>query len=254
MTVADALQAAGVTVHDAQVPPRPGTWTPFGVLWHHVGDLPPAALKVPPPALKLCQDGRADLPGPLCQWLVDGDGGWWWITDGRANHAGNGDGDVHDWLLANPATRAPDPPRPDVDTDSGNGFLIGVEVEGNGNWSAPVHASMIAGTRALLAHYQLPVDSVIGHKEWTKRKPDPAGIDMAAARNALRNPQPQPEDQEMLIYFSDEDVDGLEIASDHGNLTGLTDERTRDSLIHAGFVKVAVSGEYFALLKSKTTR
>lgn len=70
------------------------------------------------------------------------------------------------------------------------------------------------------------------------------------------HPGPPPihvEDDMQLIYFSDEDSEGLEIASDNGNMTGIPDERTRDSLLRAGFQKVAVSAAYFELLKSKTT-
>ncbi len=192
-TPLDALRAAGLIVHEA--------------------------LAVPPPALKLVQQGRGDLPGPLCQWLVDGEGGWWWITDGRANHAGAGDQDTLDWLLAD--ARPDDPPRPNQDGPGGNRYLVGVEVEGNGNWSPQVHDSMLRGTRALLAHYQLRRDNCIAHKEWTRRKVDPAGIDMAHARAALRAipppplPQPEPsqEDDDMIrIYDLTFDNDAVQYA------------------------------------------
>ena len=200
VTPLDALEAVGLTVYDHRVAPRPGGWEPFGVFWHHVGNLPPRALVVPAPSIGLCQRGRSDVPGPLCQWLVDGEGGWNWITDGRANHAGSGDRDVFEWLIA-AGVRADDPPRANGDDSSlMNRYTVGVEVEGNGNWSPKVYDAMLRGTRALLKHYDARRDNLVSHKESTTRKADPAGIDMHAARAWLRQhptpppiPQPQPD-------------------------------------------------------------
>jgi hypothetical protein len=39
---------------------------------------------------RLLRDGRADLPGPLCNWALHLDGSWWAVASGRANHAGVG--------------------------------------------------------------------------------------------------------------------------------------------------------------------
>lgn len=190
---AQALLDAGLVVHDARVAPRPGAFEPLAVFWHHVGDTPPRALQVPPPSLKLCQDGREGLPGPLCQWLVDGDGGWWWITDGKANHAGAGSRLPFDWLRLD-GVRPDDPPtRGADDFSAGNRYYEGVEVAGNGNWSSRVHYSMLRGTRALLHYRRLRIDNVISHAEHTRRKVDPAGISMRDARAWLRqNPTPPP--------------------------------------------------------------
>ncbi len=250
-TPADALEAAGVTVYDHRVPPRPGTWSPVGVLWHHVGNTPPKALTVPAPSISLCQNGRDDLPGPLCQWLVDGAGGWNWITDGRANHAGSGDGDVLNWLTEN-GSRPNDPPRPNGDTIGGNTHLIGVEVEGNGHWSAVVHDSMIKGSRALLAHYGLPPNNVIGHKEWTTRKPDPAGIDMAAARSALLTPHPQPVEDDMAFIYVDKSGQDQGQVYDSGSvLVKIPTGDDAQALLDAGVKQVKLSHQMFSTLNDQ---
>lgn len=251
-TPADALRAAGLTVYDERVAPRPGGWNPLAVLWHHVGDVPPGALRVPAPSIGLCQHGRSDLAGPLCQWLVDGDGGWNWITDGRANHAGQGDKDVWQWLNTNPAHRLADPPRPDdnLDTADGNGHLVGIEVEGNGNWSAKLYAAMVRGTQALLDHYQLPRTNVIGHKEWTNRKVDPAGIDMHQARVDVSAHTPQPTTMEdQLFYVIGADGVGalyyfFPQSGDKGVKIGIANETDMNNAIggkgFGGFIKMTV--------------
>lgn len=187
-----ALRSAGLEVHDARVDPRPGFWEPFGVLWHHTGTASPPK-PGQPVSLHVCQHGRADLPGPLCQWLIGGDGQWWWVTDGRANHAGRGDLDVWHWVIGG-ANRPPNPPQPDDnhDTLDGNAHLIGVEVEGTGDWSAEVYHSVLIGTQTLLSYYQQPRDTLLAHKEWTARKPDPRNIDMPMSREWLRAQAPNP--------------------------------------------------------------
>lgn len=108
--------------------------------------------------------GRSDLPGPLCQFLLGRDGTVKVIADGYANHAGYGG------------------PRAGMPENQGNTYSVGIEAENNGvgePW----------GNVQLQAYYRLcaalmkwlditDVNQIIGHKEWTNRKIDPAGIDM----------------------------------------------------------------------------
>lgn len=83
------LRAAGITVHEVpgwRTRARPGAWEPRGVLMHHTAIR--ASYARPAAGLRTCVDGRADLPGPLCQTLGAYDGAVHVISAGRANHAG----------------------------------------------------------------------------------------------------------------------------------------------------------------------
>jgi hypothetical protein len=61
---------------------RSSSFTPRAVVCHHTA----AAIDVD----RILRDGRADLPGPLCNWALHRDGSWWLVASGRANHAGVG--------------------------------------------------------------------------------------------------------------------------------------------------------------------
>src|SRR5262245_16849465 len=61
---------------------RSSNFSPRAVICHHVA----AAVDVD----RILRDGRADLPGPLCNWALHRDGSWWLVASGRANHAGVG--------------------------------------------------------------------------------------------------------------------------------------------------------------------
>lgn len=84
-------------------------FSPIAVLNHHtassVGNVP---------CVGICTNGRSDLPGPLCNFLIGRDGLIVFIASGRANHAGLGG------------------PFRGIPKDSGNSFSIGVEWENNG--------------------------------------------------------------------------------------------------------------------------
>lgn len=85
----DVLRSAGVQVvveGDWLNRMRPGDFNPIGVLWHHTASTSSATN--PHPALNICINGRSDLPGPLCQALVDYHGVFHVISAGRCNHAG----------------------------------------------------------------------------------------------------------------------------------------------------------------------
>lgn len=163
MAVFDALVSTGLDVRDCRVPGYRGRGIDVrGTLWHHTaspagsGDLP---------SLEVCQRGRPDLPGPLCQVLIGRAGTVAVITDGRANHAGAGA-----W--------------PGI--SDGNGQLVGVEIENDGR-GEPFTAGQLEVARrvgrALRRRFGHALD--IGHKEWAPgRKIDPA-FDMGAFRASL---------------------------------------------------------------------
>ncbi|MCB1028597.1 MAG: peptidoglycan recognition family protein [Microthrixaceae bacterium] len=160
---------SGVQTLDHRVPPRPGGFTPVGILWHYTATDPRGRNL---PTLRVVKDGRADLPGPLCQFLIGRDGTVAVICDGRANHAGRGSSAV---LAALRAGRTPPPPS-DNRTD-GNRWFVGVELEANatsGYTDSQRHAARRLGvsiSRAL----DLPAAAHLGHAEWTSRKIDPGG-------------------------------------------------------------------------------
>lgn len=116
--------------------------------------------------------GRSDLPGPLCQFLLGRDGTVKIIAAGYANHAGEGG------------------PRAGIPANMGNTYAYGIEAENNGlgePWSKAQLNAYYRLCAALLARMgSKDVSKVFGHKEWTSRKIDPAGINMDNFRNNVR--------------------------------------------------------------------
>lgn len=121
-------------------------------------------------------NGRPDLPGPLCHvWIDDdkddtgakGDPAAYVIAAGRANHAGSGS-----WKGL-----------------SGNSSVLGIEARNAGTgepWSAAMLDCYARVCAALLDGIQADTGYMCGHKEWTTRKIDPAGIDMPSWRNRVQ--------------------------------------------------------------------
>jgi len=104
-------------------------------------------------------EGRSDLSGPLSQLYLDGDGTWYVVAAGRANHAGRGS---YAGLV-------------------GNYYWLGVEAEdgGDGYWLPEQLEAYRAGTVAILRYTAWQY--LCGHKEYALppgRKVDPAGLDM----------------------------------------------------------------------------
>jgi hypothetical protein len=161
----------GLTVEDRRVQPVRGGFEPVGVILHHTVSSPPTDL----PSLNVCRVGRPDLAGPLCQLLIGRTGRIVVITDGRANHAGKGDGTVLTRMRADISPR----PRPGPDTigSNGNHFLYGIEAENNGTgepWSPELLDSFWRTAAALCDSFRWdPRYRVIGHAEWSRRKIDP---------------------------------------------------------------------------------
>lgn len=147
---------------------RPGTYNPRGVMFHHTasnrngGDAP---------ALGTVVYGRPDVVGPLSQFVVGRSGTVYVVAKGRANHAGLGG------------------PIKGIPKDSGNTYLIGIECENDGigePWpNKQLHAIRILHA-VLLRRMNRKARMCIGHKEYTSRKIDPAGVDMKAFRRRLR--------------------------------------------------------------------
>ncbi len=66
-----------------------GAWGPInGAMIHHT------ASSGTDGSVRMCHDGYASLPGPLCHGVIAKDGTVYLISAGRANHAGGGDPSV----------------------------------------------------------------------------------------------------------------------------------------------------------------
>lgn len=157
-----------------------GAWGPVhGVVIHHTVTKGAAA------TVRICHDGHSTLPGPLCHGVVTKDGTVTLVGWGRANHAGLGDDDVLQAVIAERAL----PPANEANTD-GNARFYGFELENMGNGKDPwpevqVDAAARAAAALCKAHGWTEA-SVIGHLEWQPGKPDPRGFTMASFRARVR--------------------------------------------------------------------
>jgi len=149
-----------------------GDWGPvYGVMIHHT------VTSGTDPSVRLCYGGRSDLPGPLCHGVIAKDGTVHLVGNGRANHAGLGDGDVLNAVIAETTL----PRDNEADTD-GNKHFYGFEAINLGDNTDPwpdVQVEAIVRSSAALcrAHgwCEYGSTSVIGHSEWQLGKVDPRG-------------------------------------------------------------------------------
>ena len=154
--IADRLREAGLVVEEQpgwQTRGRTDGFQPNGVMWHHTA----SGLGKDAPSLKVVTNGRADLPGPLCQVLITRSNICIVIASGRANHAGTGA-----WNGL---------------TDRGNSTKYGIEVENTGyNSSEPWRLDQLfvlgKATAALIGYDPSRVAECCMHKEYTSRKID----------------------------------------------------------------------------------
>lgn len=156
--LADVLRDAGCRV--VEIPGWRGRGRDLagvhGVVWHHTAT--PGRVSNDT-VRRLLRDGRPDLPGPLCQLGLERDGTFVVVADGRGNHNGHGT-----W---------------------GNNS-IGIEAYNDGvgePWPRAQLDAFHAGTAAILRRLRLDSSRMLAHRETDpRRKIDPAGIDMHAAR------------------------------------------------------------------------
>jgi hypothetical protein len=142
------------------------------------------------PSLAIVRDGRAGLPGPLCNLGFGRTATVYVVGAGLAYHAGEGY-----W--------------PGVGAD-GNGNFLGIEAEegGDGDWTDAMLDGYPRLCAALGVHYGYPVGMNIGHNEWAgPRKRDialwPGGMPAfrASVQTRLSNPNVQ-EDDDMSVIFA----------------------------------------------------
>lgn len=184
-----ALVAEGVTVREYKKwsthnRAGHGDWGPVnGVMIHHTASHN---------ALNVVYDGRSDLPGPLAHGYIDKEGIVWLTGCGRANHAGGGDRDVLNAVIAESyATRPPATHEHEGSSGAvdGNVHFYGWECENLGDgqdpWPRDQYVAMVRATAAICRFHGWGAKSAIGHLEWSDWKSDPKGFGMATFRTDL---------------------------------------------------------------------
>ncbi|MFB8122108.1 peptidoglycan-binding protein [Streptomyces bacillaris] len=157
-----------------------GPWGPVhGVMIHHTVTSGTAN------SVELCYNGHSALPGPLCHGVIDKAGVVHLVGNGRANHAGSGDDDV---LQAVIAEREVLPPDNEANTD-GNRYFYGFEAinlgDGKDPWPAAQLLAIERAAAALCRAHGWSERSVIGHLEWQPGKIDPRGFTMNSMRTRV---------------------------------------------------------------------
>jgi len=213
--LADALAAEGCRVvtydgwEDRGRPASSGDFAPYAVLLHHTGT--PTSMSNPHPTLSMCVHGRPDLSGPLCHVLIGYDGVCHVIAAGRANHAGecNGNG---------PLTPG-----------DGNAQMIGFELDYSGSQAVGTAQAdaAIRGAAAVLRHFHRDAAYCRGHKEtstsgkWDPGRygPDSSAYDMNEIRRYVaeqlaRRPGESGEGEDMTAWARLTMTDDQSIGSD----------------------------------------
>lgn len=135
--------------------------------------------------------GGGFLPPPLANLYIPKSGIVHIVAAGRANHTGPGPPVVLEELRRDvaPSGTATERGLEDKKGFGANTFLYGIEAENLGTDADPwPEAQLVAYHRtvaALCAHHGWPAARVIGHKEWTKRKPVDPNLSMADFRAAV---------------------------------------------------------------------
>jgi hypothetical protein len=158
-----------------------GSWGPInGVMIHHTVTSGTEA------SVRLCYEGYSGLPGPLCHGVIAKDGTVHLVGNGRANHAGLGDDNVMDAVIAE-RSALPSTNERNVD---GNARFYGFECinlgDGDDPWPDAQLEAIERASAAICRHYGWSAESVIGHKEWSYTKVDPRGFSMEGMRRRVQ--------------------------------------------------------------------
>ncbi|MEU2992964.1 peptidoglycan-binding protein [Streptomyces griseoincarnatus] len=153
-------------------------------------------------SVRLCNDGYAALPGPLCHGVIAKDGTVYLISAGRANHAGGGDPGVLAAVVAERSLPATHRHEGSAGATDGNAHFYGFECvnlgDGRDPWPDEQLDAIERVSAAICRAYGWTGASVIGHKEWSDWKSDPRGFSMTTMREridrrlATKPEQPKP--------------------------------------------------------------
>ncbi|MFW0169303.1 N-acetylmuramoyl-L-alanine amidase [Rothia sp. P4278] len=143
-----------------------------GHMYHHTATAKQAFNFADAPTLNLLVNGRADLPGPLCNIALGRSGTVYVVAAGWANHAGPGSiGGGY--------------------VNVGNAYFIGNEMESSGtsnDWTDDQNRVMPHVGAALEQAYGGPDFIQIGHKEYSSMgKIDPGFKDMDQVRDSIND-------------------------------------------------------------------
>jgi hypothetical protein len=158
------VERAGWRTHNRE---GHGGWGPMnGVVIHHTAGTESKGI---------VWNGVTGLPGPLCHTHLGKDGVATMIANGRANHAGTFAQNAHNAVVNESSTH----PYPDAaEPVDGNAHYYGIEIENLGNGHDPYPAvqyeAAVRWAAALCRAHGWSEESVIGHKEGTRRKIDPS--------------------------------------------------------------------------------
>jgi hypothetical protein len=158
---------------------RPGSFAPVGLVIHHTGS--DSGQNSPNYDHFLFVEGRPaeGIPGPLCQATCEMDGDLILGAIGRANHAGSGSSRSLATVRADKASLTAQV-KPGPDDTNGNGWFYGLEVKFDGGqpMTAKQYDSAVRWAAAICDFYGWGAGSILGHKEWSSRKPDPGSTAM----------------------------------------------------------------------------
>jgi hypothetical protein len=154
----------------------------FGFIVHHTGDDAPDDVD-----RNIIWNGRAGLPGPLAHFGLNDDGVLDLHSAGRANHAGGGDPAVLKQVIHESYEKYPRPPKFHTGSPGaidGNDLFYGVEVyySGKQKMTRKAYKTLVRLGAAICDFHGWTSKSIIGHKEWSDWKSDPASQDMHQLR------------------------------------------------------------------------
>jgi hypothetical protein len=162
---------------------RPGSFSPVGLVIHHTGS--DSGQNSPSYDRFLFVEGRPSegIPGPLCQASCEMDGDLLLGAIGRANHAGSGSSRTLTAVRGDKVSLTAEI-RPGSDDTNGNGWFYGLEVKFDGGqpMTSRQYDSAVRWAAAICDFYGWSAGSIVGHKEWSARKPDPGHTHMAKFR------------------------------------------------------------------------
>lgn len=148
--------------------------TPNGVVIHHTGSDTSDPVGY---SKNILWNGYAGLPGPLCHVGGAPDGTLILVGHGRANHAGGGDQAVLNAVIADQAPMSGElhPNFGNLNGVDGNSHFYGLEIMYSGGhpMTAAQRIAAVKFATAICRAHGWTAGSVIGHREWSKDKPDP---------------------------------------------------------------------------------
>lgn len=144
----------------------------------------------------LFEDGRPGIPGPLCNFAIDGNGKVLVGALGRSNNAGSGSSSTLSKIRAEDYDGYDRDIEPGPDNINGNDYYWGVEICYGGPGSRQIRSAQYESAVRLAAAIVWALEkatgdgwtalSVLGHKEHSDRKVDPGGFAMHDFRRDVR--------------------------------------------------------------------